>query len=116
MSVDGECNDGDIRRWTADFFDPLNDDDPADPERVAFVFGPEGGTQTTWIYGTDDELVKDAVSKYHADVDTTGTTPPGGKTYVVGQFYGNANDDGTLQVSGYAKLRVMGNPTENPFP
>ena len=40
-----------------------------DPAAVLFRFKNPGGTTTTYTYGVDAELVKDAVGQYHVDVD-----------------------------------------------
>ena len=40
-----------------------------DPATVRYKFKTPTGTVTTYIYGTDAQLVKDAVGNYHVDID-----------------------------------------------
>jgi hypothetical protein len=40
---------------------------PADPTTVTFLMRPLGGTVTTYVYGVNAQVVKDAVGKYHVD-------------------------------------------------
>lgn len=40
----------------------------SDPATLSFAFEKPDGTVTTYIYGTDAELVKDAIGKYHVEV------------------------------------------------
>lgn len=42
-----------------------------DPDVVKVVVQDPAGTTTTYVYGTDAEVVKDSVGTYHIDVDTT---------------------------------------------
>ena len=64
---------GDLVRASAEFRDAGGS--LADPTAVAFKFKVPAGTTTTYNYGTDAQLVKDAVGEYHADIDasTSGT-------------------------------------------
>lgn len=39
-----------------------------DPTVVRLVFEDPAGTKTTYVFGTDAELIKDSVGKYHAVV------------------------------------------------
>ena len=39
-----------------------------DPTTVAFHYKLENGTSASYLYGTDAELVKDAVGIYHANL------------------------------------------------
>lgn len=42
----------------------------ADPSTVKFKFRPPGSaTVTTYVYGTDVQLVKDSTGNYHVDID-----------------------------------------------
>jgi hypothetical protein len=43
------------------------DSNPVDPTVVKIEIVPSGGDKTTYVYGTDSELVKDSVGRYHAD-------------------------------------------------
>jgi hypothetical protein len=67
----------------------------ADPAAVLFRFRKPSGAETTYVYGTDTQLVKDSVGNYHADIDadleglyyyrmwSTGT----GKAAAEGEFF-----------------------------
>ena len=39
-----------------------------DPTTVSLRWRVAGGLETTWVYGTDAEVVKDSVGVYHADI------------------------------------------------
>lgn len=39
-----------------------------DPTTVTFKYEDAGGTETSYVYNTDDELVKDSTGIYHVDV------------------------------------------------
>lgn len=41
---------------------------PTDPTTVTFIYRDPSGTETTWVFGVDVELVKDDTGDYHADV------------------------------------------------
>jgi len=58
---------GDLVRCSAAFID--SDGNYLDPTAVLFRFKDPAGTTTTYTYGVDVELVKDAVGQYHVDVD-----------------------------------------------
>lgn len=40
-----------------------------DPTVVNFTFINPAGTSTAYVYGTDVQLVKDAVGQYHVDIN-----------------------------------------------
>lgn len=42
---------------------------PADPDVVTGKFKDPSGNVTTYVYGTDAELVKDGTGNYHFDID-----------------------------------------------
>ena len=42
-----------------------------DPTTVVFKFKGPAGTITTWTFGVDGQLVKDAVGVYRGDIDVT---------------------------------------------
>lgn len=56
---------GDLRRFEVTFTD-INDV-AADPTTITFKIREPDGTVTTYVYGTNSELVKDATGKYHVD-------------------------------------------------
>ena len=60
---------GDQRRLTVTFTD-INDT-AADPTGVTFVMVAPDGTQTSYIYLTDSELVKEGVGVYYVDFAIT---------------------------------------------
>jgi len=43
------------------------DDDAQDPGGVQFKMRDPAGTVTTYLYGTDVELVRDSLGNYHVD-------------------------------------------------
>ncbi len=43
----------------------------ADPDTVSFSFRNGDGDVTTYVYGTDAEVVKDSVGNYHVNVDAS---------------------------------------------
>lgn len=114
--------DGTPVRFTGPFED-LIEKELADPTEVAFVFGTDqpsgpGSTETTYIYGRDPQLVREetpAGPEYFVDVDTTGMAPEGGRAILTGEFFGDDEQQGTLQASGYARVLVLANPVTNPF-
>lgn len=56
---------GDLRRLSVTFSDI--DGTEADPTTVTFKMREPDGTETIYAYGTDAELVKDGVGRYHVD-------------------------------------------------
>ncbi len=64
---------GDKIRISATFQDANGTD--MDPTTITVKHKKPDGTVITWVYGTDTEVVKDAVGKYHADItlDQSGT-------------------------------------------
>lgn len=59
---------GDKVRVTASFTNL--DGDAADPTTVTVKVQPPGGTITSYVHGTDDEVEKDATGVYHIDLST----------------------------------------------
>jgi hypothetical protein len=57
---------GDVVVLSAAFTDLLNV--PIDPDTVTFKVKAPDGSVTTFVFGTDLELVKDSVGNYHVDV------------------------------------------------
>lgn len=56
---------GDSKRFSIAFTDIANA--AADPTAVTAVITEPDGIATTYVYGTDAELVKDGVGNYHVD-------------------------------------------------
>ena len=56
---------GDKIRMSAAFTDI--DDAASDPGGVQFKIRAPSGTVTTYVYGTDAEVVKDSTGNYHVD-------------------------------------------------
>ena len=77
---------GDVVRCSVAFTDSASA--ALDPDVVTFKVLTPAATTTTYVYGTDAELVKDSTGNYHVDVDATangayiyrfeGTTSAGG--------------------------------------
>jgi hypothetical protein len=65
---------GNIARITFEFRDN-SDDSLVDPSTVSIIIEEPDGTQTTYVYGTDAELVRDGVGEFHFNLagDQTGT-------------------------------------------
>jgi hypothetical protein len=40
----------------------------ADPATFTFAFEKPSGTVTTWVFGTNLEIVRDSVGKFHVDL------------------------------------------------
>lgn len=64
---------GDLIKVSGVFTD--EDDEDIDPTTVTFKFTDPSGNTTTYLYGTDDELVWDSKGHYHVNVsiDESGT-------------------------------------------
>jgi len=64
---------GDVARVSAAFTDV--NDAAADPSTVSLAFKDPSENVTTYIYGTDAEVVKDSTGNYHVDIalDEAGT-------------------------------------------
>ncbi|MBL4763501.1 MAG: hypothetical protein JKY93_12495 [Gammaproteobacteria bacterium] len=58
-------NIGDLHRASITFSGL--DGAPADPTTISFLMREPDGEITTFIYGTDAELVKDSTGRYHVD-------------------------------------------------
>ena len=66
---------GDVARVVGTF--QQQDGTFVDPSTVTFTFTKPNNAPVTYVYGTDAQLVKDAVGKYHVDlaIDTSGMWP-----------------------------------------
>lgn len=60
---------GDLVRVTGTFTDSAGT--ATDPTVVGFKYNDPAGTTTTYIYGTDAEVVKDSTGVYHVDISAT---------------------------------------------
>lgn len=58
---------GDKATLRASFTDDSSPAQPADPSALTFYLKLPDGTVTEYVYGTDAELVRDAVGEYHVD-------------------------------------------------
>lgn len=58
----------DLVRIDVDFKN--SSDTLTDPSTITFKFEDPSGTETTYVYGIDAELVKDGTGEYHADIST----------------------------------------------
>lgn len=43
----------------------------ADPTTITMRWRVAGGVETSWVYGTNAEVVKDSTGVYHADIPIT---------------------------------------------
>lgn len=57
---------GDLVRCSGNFKNSAGSD--IDPTTVSFKFTTPGGVATTYLYGTDAQVVKDSVGNYHVDL------------------------------------------------
>jgi len=57
---------GDVVRCSAAFTDA--DGAAADPTTLTFRWQTPAGVEASYVYGTDDELVKDGTGNYHVDL------------------------------------------------
>lgn len=44
---------------------------PTDPTTVRLLWRVAGGPTTTWVYGTDAQVVRDSAGAFHADILAT---------------------------------------------
>lgn len=63
-----DINPGDVVRVTTSPGFTNSSGVVADPTTVTLKWFLHGGTVTTWVFGTDDEVVKDSTGIYHADI------------------------------------------------
>lgn len=59
---------GTLVRCTAIFTDPLNGDEPLDPDAVYFSYRSPDGISTTLEYGVDPDVFRDSQGRYHYDL------------------------------------------------
>ena len=62
---------GERVRCKAFFRDADDLDVPVDPTNVTFKFRINGGSATTYTYGSGTQVIKDATGAYHVDLDLT---------------------------------------------
>jgi len=62
----GSYDEGDLVRATAAFTD--SGGSALDPDTVTVKYMAPDGTETTKVYGTDAEVVKDSTGNYHIDI------------------------------------------------
>ena len=67
-----------------------------DPANVSFSYKTPLGVETTYVYGTDSELVKDSTGNYHANVNAN----------AVGQWYYRFFSTGTGQAAAEGGFAV----------
>lgn len=53
----------------------------ADPTTVKLKIRPKGGTERTFVHGTDAELVKDSTGSYHLDYTVPNIAPDRGMNF-----------------------------------
>ena len=87
---------GDEVKVTAVFTDPDNGNAALDPTAVKFDFTTPAGLTTTYIYGTNSELVKDSTGNYHVLIDAATSGIWTYRWYSTGT--GKAADDGRFDV------------------
>jgi hypothetical protein len=60
---------GDLVRCRCRFRDPENHDADVDPATVLVRVKTPAGVTTTYTYGVDAQVVKEAVGRYYIDID-----------------------------------------------
>jgi hypothetical protein len=70
----------------------------ADPTTITVKLADPHGILTTFLYGLDPEVVRDAVGRYHMDL-TTGSTP--------GRWVYRYEGDGAVEAGDEEGFRVM---------
>lgn len=56
---------------TSVVFTQVSDETAIDPSVVKLSFITPAGVTTTYVYGTDDEIVKSSTGNYYADISLT---------------------------------------------
>lgn len=74
-----------------------SDGQRTDPDVVKLSVRDPGGTTTTYIFGTDDEVVKDGVGRYSSDINADETGTWYYRWWATGD--GQAADEGEFTVS-----------------
>jgi hypothetical protein len=64
-----EINPGDVRRVSGSFTNPAGM--ATDPTTISVRWRHHRGTETTWVYGTDTQVVRDSAGVFHADIPIT---------------------------------------------
>jgi hypothetical protein len=64
-----EINPGDVRRVSGSFTNPAGV--ATDPTTISVRWRHHRGTETTWVYGTDTQVVRDSAGVFHADIPIT---------------------------------------------
>jgi len=85
---------GDLIRCSAAFTDA--DDNAQDPTVVGFKVRDPSNNITSYVYGTDAELVKDSTGNYHVDVDAD----------EVGTWYYRFYSTGTGQAADESEFEI----------
>lgn len=85
---------GDLVRCTATF--ATNAGVATDPTAVIFQVSDPAGTTTTYVYGTDTQLVRSATGMYYVDVDANRSGTWRYRFYSTGT--GQAADEGAFKV------------------
>jgi hypothetical protein len=67
-----------------------------DPSVVTFKLKNPAGTETTYVYGTDAQLVRDSTGAYHVDVDISSA----------GIYYYRFVGSGTLKAASESKFSI----------
>lgn len=67
--ADNSYDVGDLVRVESTFTNPLSDNVEIDPTTVKCTITAPAGVETTYTYGVDAEVKKDATGQYYMDVD-----------------------------------------------
>lgn len=82
-----------------------------DPIEVAFSWEVGGGEETSYVFGVDDELVKDAVGTYFVRLPTLGLVGPGANVKLTGQW----DTQGGITVSESITMVLTGPKIPSPL-
>lgn len=86
----------------AEFRNPANSNALVDPTTVRFAVKNPNGTTTVYLYGTDSEVVKDAVGQYHCEINITASGTWHWRAYSSGNYQGAVEDSFEVAASEFA--------------
>ena len=87
---------GDKARCRVEFRDEDNNDALVDPTAVSFKSLTSASVLTTYVYGTNAQLVREATGRYYVDIDLN----------AAGTWYFRFESTGTYQAAGEGAMIV----------
>lgn len=85
----------------AEFRNPANANALVDPTTVRFAAKDPNGTIEIYVYGTDSEVVKDAVGQYHCEIDLTAAGTWYWRAYSSGNYQGATEGSFEVEASNF---------------